>query len=265
MLRGLSCVRRFIGGIQLEQTSDNHNELPLAENPSPNGGRPILDITSGISTLQAVITQVQTMIRHFTDLEDILCQLSQSRSLKRDREAQMSHIEEIVEHINAMDRQHTAEGHSIFGKTEDAPVVSLPDGSSVNLRPNPILPSLNNIECQSHKDISAYLEDMKAQLQDVHSWQSYLVTQLDALTGKLPHWGDNALATDQDGAPTDAVATAQEITATLVDRLLTRDVLSLTHMGQLKSDRAAALLEDPTIAHPTPCHLAVHINALNIH
>jgi len=237
----------------------------LVENPFLNASRPILDVTSGISTLQAVLTQVQATVQHFTDLEDILCQLSQSRSLKRDRDAQMSHIEEIIEHINTMDRQHTAEGHSIFGETDDAPVVSLPDGSSVSLRPAGIHPSLNNVECQTHKDITAYLDNMKTQLQDIHSWQSYLVTQFEALVQKLPCRGDNFGVAGQDVSPEDTTALAQEITAILVDRLLTCDVLSLTHMGQLKGDRVAALLEDPTVSHPTPCHLAVKIHALNVH
>jgi hypothetical protein len=177
----------------------------------------------------------------------------------------MSHLEEIVEHINTVDHQHTAEGHSIFGETQDAPVVSLPDGSSVNLRPNRILPSLNDVECQSPKDITAYLETMKAQLQDIHSWQAYLVTQFDSLVQKLPHWGDSSMATSQDASPDDTTAVAQKITAMLVDRLLTHDVLSLTRMGKLKGDRAAALLEDPTVSHATRCHLTVKIHSLNAH
>jgi hypothetical protein len=212
-----------------------------------------------------VLNQVQATVQDFSELEDILCQLSQSRSLKRDRDAQMSHLEEIVEHINTVDHQHTAEGHSIFGETQDAPVVSLPDGSSVNLRPNRILPSLNDVECQSPKDITAYLETMKAQLQDIHSWQAYLVTHFDSLVQKLPHWGDSSMATSQDASPDDTTAVAQKITAMLVDRLLTHDVLSLTRMGKLKGDRAAALLEDPTVSHATPCHLAVKIHSLNVH
>jgi hypothetical protein len=239
--------------------------VPLAEDASPNTGRPILDVISGISTLQAVLTQVQATVEHFTDLEDILCQLSRSRSLKRDRDAQMSHVQDIIEHINTMDQQHTAEGHSIFGEAEDGPVVSLPDGSSVSLRPNRIHPSLNDVKCQTQKDITAYMDDMKTQVQDFHSWQSYLLTQLDALVQKLPRCGDNAMGAGPDVAAHDTMSVAQELTAILVDRLLTVDVLSLTHMGQLKGDRVAALLENPTMPHPTPCHLAVKTHTLNVH
>jgi len=164
-----------------------------------------------------------------------------------------------------MDQQHTAEGHSVFGEAEDGPVVSLPDGTSVPLRPNRIHPSLGNVECQSHKDITAYLDAMKMQVQEVHTWQSYLLGQLDALVQKLPHCGDNTMGAGPDAATHDTMGAAQEVTTLLVDRLLTVDVLSLTHMGQLKGDRVAALLENPTTPHPTPCHLAVKTHTLNVH
>jgi hypothetical protein len=239
--------------------------VPLADDVGPNAGRPILDLTSGISTLQAVLTQVQDTVQQFTDLEDILCQLSRSRSLKRDRDAQMSHVQEIIEHINTMDQQHTAEGHSVFGEAEDGPVVSLPDGSSVSLRPKRVHPSLNGIECQSHKDITAYMDTMKTQVQEIHSWQSYLLTQLDALVQELPHCSDDAMGAGPDLAAHDTMSVAQEVTTLLVDQLLTFDVLSLTHMGKLQSDRVAALLENPTLPHPTPCHLAVKTHTLNVH
>ena len=248
----------------LEQATDNLSTVPLEGNPSSNAGRPILDLTSGISTLQAVLTQVQGTVQHFTELEDILCQLSRSRSLRRDRDAQMSHIQEIVEHINTMDQQHTAEGYSIFGEAEDGPVVSLPDGSSVNLRPSRIHPSLNDVTCQTHKDITAYINDMKTQVRDIHAWQSYLLTQLEALVQKLPHGADNSMVAGPDAAPQDTMTVAQEVATILVDRLLTFDVLSLTHMGKLKGDRVAALLENPTMSHPTPCHLAVKTHTLNV-
>jgi len=73
------------------------------------------------------------------------------------------------------------------------------------------------------------------------------------------------MATSQGASLNDTTAAAQELVAVLVDRLLTRDVLSLTRMGQLKGDRAAALLEDPTLSHATPHHLAVKIHSLNVH
>lgn len=219
---------------------------------------------SGISTLQAVLDQVQAAVQQYTDLEDTLGQLSKSRSLKRDREAQAAHIQEMIEHINAMDCQCTAEGHSVFGETGDAPVVSLPDGSSVSLRPNPIHPALKGVECQTHKDISAYLESMKTQMQEIHAWQSYLATQFDALVQRLPQGGDNAGTPAQSASPSDTRAIAQEVTDLLVDQLLTCDVPSLTHMRQLKTDRATALLKDPTASQPTPCHLAVKTHTLNV-
>lgn len=252
-------------GIELEQTTEHLNETSSAENLSVNTGRPILDVTSGISTLQAVLTEVQATVQHFTELEDILSQLSKSRSLKRDRTAQMSHITEIIEHINAMDQQHTAEGYSVFGETEDAPVVSLPDGSGVSLRPSCIHPLLNAPECQSQRDVAAYLETLKAQLQDIQGWQNYLLGQLDALVEKLPYRGAGREKTAQQVPPSEAGALAQEMTSSLADQLLASDVLSLTHMGQLKGDRVAALLDDPTVPHPTPSHLAVKSQSLNVH
>ena len=77
--------------------------------------------------------------------------------------------------------------------------------------------------------------------------------------------GDSSVAMNQDASLSDTTTAAQEVVALLVDRLLTHDVLSLTRMGQLKCDRAAALLEDPTLSHATPCHLAVKIHSLNVH
>ena len=105
---------------------------------------------------------------------------------------------------------------------------------------------------------------MKAHLKDIHAWQSYLMGQLDALVQKLPRWGDSSQAAASGGSPHEAKALAQEMTTILVDRLLTSDVLSLTRMGLLKGDRVAALLDDPTVPHPTPCHLALRLHDLNV-
>jgi hypothetical protein len=250
--------------MHLEHTTEHLNDLPTAERPSPDNGRPILDITSGISTLQAVLTQVQEAVQHLADLEGILRQLCRSRSLKRDRAAQMSHVEEIVEHINAMDQKSTAEGHSVFGETADAPVVSLPDGSSVSLRPNRIHPLLDKMACQNQKDFAVYLETVKAQLKDIRAWQNYLLSQLDAFVQKLPFQGHVGPGAGQDAATHDAKALTQELTSLLVDQLLASDVLSLTRMGLLRGHRVAALLDDPTALHPTPCHLTVKSHDLNV-